>query len=71
VNIYFWKWLRYVHVARKKMRENFMHLYEKFCNINFERNANNSLKIEKYQKKGTLHRKKGIKAENKSISIIV
>lgn len=54
----------------KKMRENLMHLYEKFCNINFERNANNSLKIEKCQKKGTLHRKKGIKAENKSISII-
>lgn len=56
----------------KRMKKNLKHIHEKFCNINFERNANNSLKFEKCQKKkGSFHRKKGIKAEKKSISNIV
>jgi len=40
--------------TKKRMRKNLKHFHEKFCNINFERNAKNSLKIEKCQKKRAL-----------------
>lgn len=64
VNVYFWKWLRCVHVARQKKWE-LKKQKNKFCNIIFERNAHNSLKWKMQEKRAFFEEKKGIKAEKK------